>query len=543
MLLFSGKIWFFCLQDWRNTLDTWRIRDIKRSSKKNLKRNFMACFAICLLLTFIVNGPMSITQTAENSKDTLALLSQTIPSEAIDNFLEHLVEGIENIRDATSIGSQSEHGALHSVYSLMSETGSLSQILLNFVTSEMNNGKVRMIIASIISLAVLIFVRVFIKDIIIVGTNRFFLENRIYKNTKITNLLFIYRVKKTWHVAMVILLKYVFHILWSLTIVGFFVKRYSYYMVPYILAENPETPAREAITLSRKMMHGHKWHTFLFEISFLPWFLLSLITFGILEYLYVNPYFYATKAELYTEIRERAYESKIENVEFLDDKYLFKAPERSILEEDVDNEICLYPEEEKQISTSKERDWLHFTPKDNYSIINLIFMFFIFSFIGWAWECALEYFKQGFFVNRGTMWGPWVPIYGVGGLMMVVLLNRFNKKPLLIFFLGIIIAGIMEYTTATILWYTEHLKYWDYSGYFLNIQGRICLEGLLFFGIMGLTGIYFFAPLSDNLLSKIPIKIRKEIATVLIVLFVADKIAVSIDPRTGIGITDEGQNP
>ena len=123
--------------------------------------------------------------------------------------------------------------------------------------------------------------------------------------------------------------------------------------------------------------------------------------------------------------------------------------------------------------------------------------------------------------------------------MMVVLLNRFNKKPMLIFFLGILIAGIMEYSTATYLWNVEHLKYWDYSGYFLNIQGRICLEGLLFFGIMGLTGIYFFAPLADNLLNKIPIKIRKRIVAVLVVLFVADKVAVSIEPRTGIGITDE----
>ncbi|MFR1605740.1 MAG: DUF975 family protein [Bifidobacterium pseudocatenulatum] len=72
----------------------------------------------------------------------------------------------------------------------------------------------------------------------------------------------------------------VFLFLWSLTIVGFFIKQYSYRMVPYIVAENPNIEALDAIRLSRRMMKGHKWECFVADCSFLGWYLLNLITFG-----------------------------------------------------------------------------------------------------------------------------------------------------------------------------------------------------------------------------------------------------------------------
>ena len=513
-------------------------KELKRSAKSNLKRNFLACFVICLLFAFISNGPTAITQTAEDSKKILEGISDVLPTDTLSKGVDFLVQGIDKVKDATSIGDESKKGALHSVYSLVEESGNIIQISTKFTKAITDRSGVSVFVATAISLLALALLRVFVLDLMYIGTNRFFLENRIYQNTKISNLLYIYRIRKIWHVALVVMLKYIFLFLWSLTIVGFFIKRYSYYMVTYIVAENPEIPIREAFHLSKKMMHGYKWRTFILEVTFIPWRLLSLLTFGILGYLFLTPYIYATKAELYAAIREKAYETKIEHVELLDDKYLFVAPVTLFDDENSeDYEEGVYLATEDKLKTSSGRTWLHFSPKAHYTIINLLFMFFLFSFIGWAWECTLEYFKQGFFVNRGTMWGPWVPIYGAGGVMMIVLLNRFQSKPLFTFFAGVVIAGIMEYSTATYLWYVDHLKYWDYSGYYLNIQGRICLEGLLFFGIMGLSGIYFFAPLADNLLEKIPLKIRKIIITVLIVAFAADKTIVTIDPRTGQGIT------
>ena len=81
------------------------------------------------------------------------------------------------------------------------------------------------------------------------------------------------------------------------------VKAQSYRLVPYILAENPGIGATEAITLSRQMMDGHKWDAFVFDLSFIGWYLLNLLTLGILGILYVYPYHYAADAELYRAIR------------------------------------------------------------------------------------------------------------------------------------------------------------------------------------------------------------------------------------------------
>ena len=77
-------------------------------------------------------------------------------------------------------------------------------------------------------------------------------------------------------------------------------------MVPFILADNPNIGAKEAITLSRKMMDGNKWRAFVLDLSFIGWFLLAGLTGGILGIFYVNPYVYSTHAELYHALKNNA---------------------------------------------------------------------------------------------------------------------------------------------------------------------------------------------------------------------------------------------
>mgnify|MGYP002626561371 CR=1 FL=1 len=119
--------------------------------------------------------------------------------------------------------------------------------------------------------------------------------------------------------------------------------------------------------------------------------------------------------------------------------------------------------------------------------------------VGWIWEVLLHLITHGTFVNRGTMFGPWLPIYGYGGVALLILLKDIRKRQDIYFILSMIIAGVIEFTTS---WYLEvfnHLRWWDYRGYFLNINGRICFEGLLVFGLGSLAITYFFAPLLNNL--------------------------------------------
>ena len=88
-------------------------------------------------------------------------------------------------------------------------------------------------------------------------------------------------------------------------------------MIPYILAENPKIKRKEAFKLSKEMMRGNKWKTFLLDVSFIGWSFVSILTFGLLNILYVNPYKTATMTELYVVLKKKAIEENYEYCESL----------------------------------------------------------------------------------------------------------------------------------------------------------------------------------------------------------------------------------
>lgn len=99
------------------------------------------------------------------------------------------------------------------------------------------------------------------------------------------------------------ILMYVFIFLWSLLLViPGLIKTYSYAMSNFILADNPSMSANDAITASRKMMDGNKWRLFCLDFSFIGWYLLCGLTFGLLTF-FVEPYHQAARAEFYESIR------------------------------------------------------------------------------------------------------------------------------------------------------------------------------------------------------------------------------------------------
>ena len=95
-------------------------------------------------------------------------------------------------------------------------------------------------------------------------------------------------------------------------------------MIPYILAENPKVQRKQAFKLSKQMMKGNKWNTFILDLSFILWEIASLCTFGLLNILYVNPYNSATLAELYITLRKKVIKEKEEDFEVLNDVDLNK---------------------------------------------------------------------------------------------------------------------------------------------------------------------------------------------------------------------------
>ena len=173
----------------------------------------------------------------------------------------------------------------------------------------------------------------FINNVYVVISRRIFLEGRCYEKVPVQRFMFCSGSKMAQGVLDDAGHLCTFTPFWCLTIAGWVIKRYSYYLVPYIVAENPDIPALRAVTLSRKMMKGHKWECFLFELSFIGWYILTSSPLGLCGILYSNPYKVAAFSEYYTQLRSQAKAAEIEGSTYLDDVYLFEKPDKSLLEE------------------------------------------------------------------------------------------------------------------------------------------------------------------------------------------------------------------
>ena len=167
-------------------------------------------------------------------------------------------------------------------------------------------------------------------------------------------------------------------------------------------------------------------------------------------------------------------------------------------------------------------------------------MFFIFSAAGWIWEVMLGYVTSGVLVNRGVLHAPLLPIYGKGVILILILLKKFRKNPVAEFMGIILLSGCMEYFIS---WYLEITydgkRWWDYSDYWLNLNGRICAEGLIFFGIGGMFVVYVAAPFLDNKMQKMNHRRLMILVAVLLVIYAGDSVYSTQYPNMGAGITED----
>ena len=161
-------------------------------------------------------------------------------------------------------------------------------------------------IAGVAALVVVLAVAIdiFFGNPLRVGGNRFFLHN-IHSQGVLDDLTFAFK-NQYINVVKAMFITDIIIALWSLLflIPGIY-KSYQYRMVPYLLADNPELSAREAMDISKAMMEGEKMAAFVLDLSFIPWQLLSAITLGIVGIIWVNPYVEATNAELYTAVSQK----------------------------------------------------------------------------------------------------------------------------------------------------------------------------------------------------------------------------------------------
>ncbi|KAB5608763.1 putative ABC transporter permease [Bifidobacterium jacchi] len=157
---------------------------------------------------------------------------------------------------------------------------------------------------------------------------------------------------------------------------------------------------------------------------------------------------------------------------------------------------------------------------------NVLLWFLIYSFVGWIYESILVSVMERHVVNRGFLIGPLCPIYGTGAVACVLLLGRIDN-PVLLFVVCALGASALEYLTSVAMEWAFHARWWDYSNFRFNINGRICLWGALVFGVGGVVINHVIQPRVASLTAMIPPDARGWLCFVLLVLLLID-IVVSV---------------
>ena len=607
-------------------------KQMKKLGRTSLKKNYVIFVAACLIAAFLgaeFTGTLSFS-TAENYEQTESILNEentvnaesdpdmeagsmvktTVDSVSWEDVLRIIAESdtdtgrevTKRIRENEIQASENGNpmfgrtrGVLSNVVNQVS-SGSIIVTMVAAIASMTGSESIGILVMILLGAVGAFGIWFLLSNVFPVVVRRVFLEGMIYEQVTSQRFVFLLRVKKWLRASWIMFVRYLWYSLWCLTIVGIAVKRYSYYLVPFIVAENPDMTAREAVTLSRKMMEGHKWECFVFELTFLGWEILGILTMGIFNIFYTNPYKTAAFTRYYAELRAEALEKGLPGSELLYDTYLYEKAGSFLLESKYPDVVSVLEEddgeEEKMtgwrgflaenfgillLRRSREREYekhqaeyvrihsmiddvqgraypvrLYPVPEEerrklvqslnymrHYSVWSLMAVFLTLSVFGWLWEVGMHLVSYGEFVNRGALHGPWLPIYGTGAVLMLTLLYRFRGKPVLEFCSTILLCGFLEYMTSLVMEIaTGGMKWWDYSGYFLNLNGRICAEGLLVFGVGGLAIVYVIAPVIDGLIGELNEKQIMVVCSALIILFAADAVYSQFQPNTGKGITD-----
>ncbi|MCR4567261.1 MAG: putative ABC transporter permease [Pseudobutyrivibrio sp.] len=159
--------------------------------------------------------------------------------------------------------------------------------------------------------------------------------------------------------------------------------------------------------------------------------------------------------------------------------------------------------------------------------INLLLIFFVFSFVGWVIEVMLKYFQFGRFINRGFLVGPWLPIYGAGAALITLAvegLTPVEKGIGTTFAISLIVCGLIEYLTSYYMEKRFHARWWDYTQKPMNLNGRIWIGNLILFGIGGVLIIHLANPILYFFFNSISLLSRKVFCGCLSVIIINDFI-------------------
>lgn len=269
----------------------WTRKSVKEKGKKAFFGNFWKSVLVAIIL--------GITLGAASS----GFSSGSSLSSSVTSLIKTTTESQSGSTNGT-ISYTDDQGDSHDVtFDLdLSDPASVDQDEVNFVVSAV---LAILAIGFVIYLVITVFALAF-KYLLLTpfeyGCRKFFRKN-LDEPAKLSNIVYVFDSHYK-NIVKTAFLTDLFIWLWSLLfIVPGIIKAYQYRLVPYIMSENPEMSFRDAQAESARLMNGNKWKTFVLDLSFIGWDILSIFTWGLLEIFFVAPYKASTHAALYESIK------------------------------------------------------------------------------------------------------------------------------------------------------------------------------------------------------------------------------------------------
>lgn len=167
------------------------------------------------------------------------------------------------------------------------------------------------------------------------------------------------------------------------------------------------------------------------------------------------------------------------------------------------------------------------------NIYRIIAYFTIYTIAGYIIETIFALLVYGKLESRqGFLYGPFCPIYGVGAVIMILILSKLKNNVHKLFISGFFVGGAIEYLISFFGEYVMNVKWWDYSDKFLNINGRICVSYCFFWGVLSVYLIKVLNPQVDKLIDKIKSKFDinylKKITIITAIIMIIDTIITTL---------------
>ena len=159
-----------------------------------------------------------------------------------------------------------------------------------------------------------------------------------------------------------------------------------------------------------------------------------------------------------------------------------------------------------------------------YDIRIYFLLFMIYAILGWIMEVTCKLIQYKRFINRGFLIGPYCPIYGYGALLITILLHKYTNDPIVLFIMAIVVCGTLEYLTSYFMEKIYNVRWWDYSNKKFNINGRICLETMIPFGLLASLIIYVLHPAVIKLVDKLSPTALLVVAITLFIIYIIDNV-------------------